>query len=135
MIRHMVANEIVDGFEDILLLTSYNRQKRLLDDSINHLLRDILPPGRQFTASNLSTVDSAEGSQGMTVIYSPGRNEHNTDNVGEASLINDLRSLYVLSSRAKRRFYIVGSRDFFRANCPRWAEALNFFEQNPIAPV
>ncbi len=134
LLRHLVYTESVQGFEDILVLTAYNNQKIQLQDAATDRLRDILPEENTFTESRIRTVESSEGFEANTVIYVSGRGPDNTganEAVGDTSLVNDLRNLHVLASRAKRRFYVVASAQFYRDNCPRWGPTLDFFQENP----
>ena len=128
LVRHLIYNNIVDNYRSILILTPYNEQRSVLTQVLPQRMNDLLPPDNNFGTDRILTVDSAEGTEANTIIYSPGRMQNAAAGVGEFSHLNNLRGLHVLASRAQRRFYVVGSRQLFRDRCPVWGRALDYFE-------
>ena len=129
--RHLLHHGIIQHPRDILILTCYSRQKSLLRRVLDHGLQDILPFREEFRQACIRTIDTAEGAEARTVIFCPGRDPTLNSAVGETSHLNSLRKLHVLASRAQRRLFFIGSRQFFRDNCPTWAAALDFFDMDP----
>ena len=131
-----VHNRGMVPLENILILTIYNDQRNLLVRAIERYLGDLTHrqgnnPGFN-PRTQISTVDSAQGKEAYMVLFSPakwaGPNGNNA--VNQNSLLNSLREIYVMVSRAQRHLYITGDHLFLRNNCPAWRPLCDFVQNN-----
>ena len=124
--------------DDILILTPYNAQRRLIMWCLREEMPDLTRPNNDDTPffnvhTQVCTVDSAQGKEAYMVLFSPGKwsGRNNTNTVADHSLLNSLREIYVLITRAKRHMFIVGDYNFLRNQCPRWGPVLDYVRHNP----
>ena len=87
----------------ISILTTYNGQKRLLEDVINHRCAN---DPRFGCPAKIATVDKYQGQQNEYVLLSLVR----TRTVGH---LRDVRRLVVAASRARLGLYVFGCRHIF----------------------
>ena len=110
-----------------MVLSSYNAQCTLVRHCIReHVVHRIGGDNDVINRiyQNVCTVASAQGLECWLTIYKPGRGPLDDRRVGSAALIDSIRDLYVLSTRAKQHLVIVAHWDYMGRHCRSWAGAL-----------
>ena len=119
----LLVDSVGINFSDILILTTYNRQRRLVESALQEFIPDTFggDDGLQRVRQVVTTVGSVEGNEAWAVIYTSGRSPQDQRHIGENSLIDDHRDIHVITTRAKRHIFYVGNLDFFSTACTNWS--------------
>ena len=119
----LLVDSVGINFEDVLILTTYNRQRRLVERALQHFIPDTFggQDGMDRVRQVVATVGTVEGNEAWAVIYTSGRSPQDQREVGENSLIDDLRDIHVITTRAKRHMFYVGNLEFFSDSCTNWS--------------
>ena len=122
------AFSALPGFrrEHFMVLSSYNAQCALVRQCTReHVVHQIRGDNdnANLIDQNVCTVASAQGLECWLTIYTAGRGPLNDRRVGSAALIDSIRDLYVLSTRAKQHLVIVAHWDYMGRHCRCWAGA------------
>ena len=122
-IFRLLVDSVGINFQDILILTIYNRQRRLVENALQHFIPDTFggQNGMDRARQVVATVGTVEGKEAWVVISTSGRSPHDQREVGENSLIDDLRDIHVITTRAKRHMFYVGNLEFFSDSCTNWS--------------
>jgi len=72
-------------------------------------------------------VSSCQALEEDLIIFSPGRGPMESRPLGQHSLIDSLRDLYVMATRARCNLIIVGSMEYMYENCPTWRTFIDHF--------
>ena len=96
-------------------------QIRYLNDN------DTTREGYRMALDSISTVSSCQGMEHDLVIFTAGRGPLDTRQVGRDSLLDSLRDLYVLITRARCNLVIIASQQYMQDNCQSWARLIQHF--------
>ena len=77
----------------------------------------------------VSTVATAQGLENWLIIYTAGRGPRDERPVGQNSILDNIRDLYVLASRAKQHLVIVAGYDYMMEHCRSWRPAASLFQR------
>ena len=103
----LLVDKVGINFEDVLIFTTYNRQRRLVEHAPQHFILDTFggQDGMDRFRQVVATVGTVEGNEAWEVIYTSGRSPHDQREVGENSLIDDLRYIHVITTKAKQHMF------------------------------
>ena len=111
--------------EDILILTVYNKQRSCILAHLAAMFANVYE--HEPCTITVSTIAAAQGSESPVVIYSATRNGRRTSSSSthdSLGLVDDVRGIYVMVTRAMRHLYIVGEFDFLVSKSADWTRVV-----------
>ena len=109
------------------ILSPYQRQCEMIRHLLNYRFFGTQPPEDQRTNNSVGTVTSCQGMEADLVIFSAGRGPLDPRPLGQDNLLDKLRDLYVMTSRARCNLVIIASMDYMYDNCPSWHRVIDHF--------
>ena len=120
---------------NVSVSSSYSRQVQLVRFALRHYFTGRVEDpfngedGEDLLRNVVSTVASSQGTENWLIIYTPGKGPDGGGVVGQQSLLDNARDVFVNTTRAKQHLVYVGSRQFMRDNCVSWLPVLDFLPQ------